>query len=123
MNEKKILLVDDKTDIGRVFEKALVRAGYVVRSAASGGEALEILKGEKIQVMFFDLNMPEMDGLELCRRVRKDFPMAMIHAVTGYSSLFPDPSSSASSKSVDRNTLLSAIAKAERSMLAMAKTP
>ena len=88
MKEKKILIVDDEEDIRKVFEKAFRRAGYAVRTAASGSEALEILKGDKIQVMFFDLKMPEMDGLELCREVRKDFPMAMIHAVTGYASLF-----------------------------------
>ena len=88
MKEKKILIVDDEADIRKVFEKVFRREGYTVRTAAGGREALELLKDDKIQVMFFDLKMPEMDGLELCREVRKDFPMAMIHAVTGYASLF-----------------------------------
>ena len=89
MREKKILIVDDEPDIRNVFQKALSRAGYTVSSAASGTDALEILKTEQILVMFFDLNMPEMDGLELCRRVRKDLPTALIYAVTGYASRFP----------------------------------
>ena len=88
MSEKKILIVDDEVDIRNVFEKAFSRAGYAVRSAASGSEALGILKAEEILVMFFDLNMPEMDGLELCRRVRNDLPMAKIYAVTGYASFY-----------------------------------
>lgn len=88
MSERKILIVDDEADIRNVFERAFSKAGYAVRSAASGEEALEILKGDKVQVMFFDLNMPGMDGLELCRRVRDDFPMAVIHAVTGYARVF-----------------------------------
>jgi CheY-like chemotaxis protein len=49
---------------------------------------LEILKNEKIYVMFFDLNMPGMNGLELCRRVKQEMPMAIVYAVTGYASLF-----------------------------------
>lgn len=88
MSTKKILIVDDEVDILNVFAKAFRGAGYTVSTAIGGREALDILQDEKIQVMFFDLNMPEMDGLELCRLVRKDFPMAMIHAVTGYASLF-----------------------------------
>jgi len=46
------------------------------------------LSKEKLQVMFLDLNMPGMNGVELCRKIRHDFPMAIIHAMTGYSSLF-----------------------------------
>ena len=88
MTEQAILIVDDEVDIRNVFEKAFRKAGYAVRSAANGQEALEILEGERVQVMFFDLHMPDMDGLELCRRVREDFPMAVIHAVTGYARVF-----------------------------------
>ncbi len=88
MSEKKILVVDDEEVIRDILEQAFSKAGYTVRSAESGEKALEILKDEKIQVMFLDLNMPEMNGVELCRKIRKDFPMAIIHAVTGYSSLF-----------------------------------
>ena len=71
-----------------LFEQAFSRAGYTVRSAEGAEEALEILKGEKIQVMFLDLNMPGMNGIDLCKVIRKDFPLAIIHAVTGYFSLF-----------------------------------
>ncbi len=88
MSNRKILVVDDEKAIRNLFEQAIRRDGYNVRTAESAEEALELLKGEKIQVMFLDLNMPGMNGIDLCKEIRKDFPMAIIHAVTGYSSLF-----------------------------------
>ena len=88
MSEKKILVVDDEEVIRSTFELAFSKKGYTVRCAERAEEALEILKDEKILVMFLDLNMPGMNGVELCRKIRKDFPVAIIHAVTGYSSLF-----------------------------------
>ncbi len=88
MSEKKILVVDDEEVIRSTFELAFGKKGYTVRCAESAEEALEILKDEKILVMFLDLSMPGMSGVELCRRIRKDFPMAIIYAVTGHSSIF-----------------------------------
>ncbi|MCD4720228.1 MAG: response regulator [Desulfobacula sp.] len=88
MIQNKILIVDDEKAITILMEQIFSRAGYEVKSAGSGEEALELLKKDKIQVMFLDLNMPGMDGIELCKAIRKDMPMAMIFAVTGYASLF-----------------------------------
>jgi DNA-binding response OmpR family regulator len=88
MGQNKILIVDDEKAIVSLMEQAFSRAGFEVRSAQSGEEALELLKQNRIQVMFLDLNMPGMDGIQLCKEIRKDMPMAMIFAVTGYASLF-----------------------------------
>lgn len=88
MGQHKILIVDDEKAIVSLMEQAFSRAGFGVKSAQSGEDALELLKQDRIQVMFLDLNMPGMDGIELCRAIRKDMPMAMIFAVTGYASLF-----------------------------------
>ena len=85
---KKILVVDDEAMILEVFHEALKRAGYSVVCARSGYEALEVLKEEKIEVMFLDLNMPGMDGVELCRTIRMSQPDAFIFAVTGYASFY-----------------------------------
>ena len=86
--ESRILVVDDEPLIQEVYETALSNAGYSVVTAGSGEEALRILKKEKINVMFLDLKMPGMDGLELCRKIRKSNPIACIYAVTGYASIF-----------------------------------
>ena len=88
MTGEMILVVDDEKDIRNMLEQAFAGVGYSVSTAASGEKALEILEQESIQVLFLDLNLPGMDGMELCRRIRKDRPMSIIFAVTGYASLF-----------------------------------
>ena len=88
MSEKKILVVDDEKAIISLMDQAFSRSGFIVAQAESAEAAIEILKQEKILVLFIDLNLPKMDGLELCKRVKKDNPISIIHAVTGYSSLF-----------------------------------
>lgn len=88
MNEKKILVVDDEVFIRDAFEMVFRQAGYTILLAESGEEALEILKEENIQLMYLDLKLPGMNGVELCRQIRKDHPIAIIYAVTGFSSLF-----------------------------------
>ena len=88
MNEKKILVVDDEPQVRDSFKLVLDMAGYTTYLAESGEDALEVLDKNNIQVMYLDLNLPGMNGLELCRRVRKHQPIAIIYAVTGYTSLF-----------------------------------
>lgn len=88
MSEKKILVVDDEVHVRDMLEQAFSKAGYTVRLAESAEETLDILKDDKIQVIFLDLKLPGMNGLKLCRKIRKEFPIAIIHAITGYASLF-----------------------------------
>ena len=88
MAKEKILIVDDETAIVGLLKVAFTKAGYEVFSAESAEDALEILKNEKIFVMYLDLNLPGMNGIDLCRRIKEDIPMAVIFALTGYASLF-----------------------------------
>ena len=88
MEKRTILIVDDEKAIVSLLEQVFARAGYKVLSAASGEKALKILENESVPVMFFDLNLPEMNGIELCRAVKKNMPMSIIFAVTGYASVF-----------------------------------
>ena len=83
---KKILVVDDEEAVRYLYDLALSDAGYVVFYAEGAEEALEVLSDENIDVMFLDLNLPDMSGIELCRRIRSDKPNAYIIAITGYSS-------------------------------------
>ena len=86
--DRKILVVDDEREILGGFEQALRNADYNVHCAESAEEALGVLNRENSQVMFLDLKLPKMDGVELCRQIRKDRPLAVIYAITGYPSLF-----------------------------------
>jgi CheY-like chemotaxis protein len=85
---RKILVVDDEKMIRDMLEKALGREGYTVICAENGEEALQILEKEQIFVMFLDLKLPGMNGLELCSHIRENFPMAVVYAITGYMSHF-----------------------------------
>ena len=84
----KILVVDDEQAIRKLLDKAFSKNGYDVSLAESAEKALEILKDENIQVMFIDLKLPGMTGIELCRQIRKENSIACIYAMTGYGSLF-----------------------------------
>ncbi len=67
---KHILVVDDEPQITRVLRTALSRHGYDIRVANDGETALEIMKDWSPDLVVTDLAMPNMDGLELCRRLR-----------------------------------------------------
>ncbi|MBN2810146.1 MAG: response regulator [Deltaproteobacteria bacterium] len=86
--KKRVLIVDDEKEIRDLFRRVLESAGYEVETAASGEEALEIIEKKKFPLLLFDLNMPGMDGIELCKRVRTLLPISIIFAITGYASLF-----------------------------------
>lgn len=85
---KEVLFVDDEELIREIFSDAFAASGYTVKLASTAEEALEMLRYDFCQVIFSDLNLPGMNGIELCKRVRKDRPTAILHALTGYASLF-----------------------------------
>jgi two-component system KDP operon response regulator KdpE len=71
MNEhRRILVVDDESQITRVLRTSLSSQGYDIRVANDGETALEIMKDWTPDLVITDLSMPNMDGLELCRRLR-----------------------------------------------------
>lgn len=67
---KHILVVDDESQITRVLRTSLTAHGYDIRVANDGETALEIMKDWSPDLVITDLAMPNMDGLELCRRLR-----------------------------------------------------
>ena len=69
---KKILVVDDVADDRLVAKIILERAGYVVVEAKDWKEALAIIKKGDLALVLLDLRMPEMDGLELLGKIRKE---------------------------------------------------
>jgi two-component system KDP operon response regulator KdpE len=68
--ERRILVVDDEPQITRVLRTALSSHGYIIRTAGDGDEALEVMREWTPDLLITDLAMPNMEGLELCRRVR-----------------------------------------------------
>ena len=68
---KKALLVDDSTTLLMSIEGVLKKAGWEVRTATGGREALAALASYKPDLIITDLNMPGMDGITLIREIRK----------------------------------------------------
>ena len=67
----KILVVDDEAQIIRVLRRSLTTHAYEVRTAADGQAALELFHDWNPDLVVTDLSMPEMNGMELCRAIRK----------------------------------------------------
>jgi two-component system NtrC family response regulator len=81
------LLVDDEPEILTLFSKVLAKKGYAVSTAPNGLEALKKLKVDQYSIVITDLKMPVMDGMELLKRVKKDYPEVEVLVLTGFGSI------------------------------------
>lgn len=81
---RKVLVVDDDPVVGKSFNRVLSQKGYVVITAQNAQEALNKLQEEEYDVVFTDIKMPGMDGLELTERVKAKRPWLPVVIVTGY---------------------------------------
>jgi CheY-like chemotaxis protein len=69
---RKVLLADDSTAVRKAVEAMLKPKGFQVLSAANGKEAMEQAKRARPDMILMDIDLPEGDGYEICRRIRKD---------------------------------------------------
>lgn len=75
---KKILVVEDEKDILQLVKLYLEKEGFRTIAATTGMEGLKLVKSDKPDLMVLDLMLPEMDGLEVCKRVRSAPETAML---------------------------------------------
>lgn len=87
MKSPKVLVVDDEPTVCRSCEKILSREGYAVRIAYSGRQALIMLGQEQFDIVFTDLKMAEMGGMELLEALRQRFPYIVPIVITGYATI------------------------------------
>lgn len=81
---KKILIVDDEAHIRMLIEQTLEELedeGVDFLSAENGEQALEIIQAENPQLVYLDVMMPKMNGMEVCRRVKKELGMDKVYIV------------------------------------------
>ena len=83
---RKVLVVDDDPVVGLSFNRVLSGKGYIVITAENGYDALAKLKAEKYDLVFTDLRMPGMTGVEVAEQVRARQPWTPVVMVTGYGS-------------------------------------
>jgi DNA-binding response OmpR family regulator len=77
-----VLLVEDEENLASLVQAYLEREGYSVVPVGSGAEALSALEQQPVRLVVLDLNLPDMDGLEVCRqiRARSSVPVVMLTA-------------------------------------------
>ena len=78
MTHSRILVVDDEPQLRRALKSTLSALGFVVAGAATGQEAMEMLRTVKFDLMLLDINMPGLDGIETCRVVRARSDMGIV---------------------------------------------
>lgn len=85
MNTKlQVLVIDDDAVVGRSFDRVLSGKGYEVSTALNGEQALETMENKNFDVVFTDIKMPGMDGLEVTERIKARCPWTPVVVITGY---------------------------------------
>lgn len=85
--EAKILVIDDELVICKSCEKIFRRAGHLVSTATSGREALQMLERESFDVVFTDLKMMDLGGMEVLQTVGQKYPSTVVVVITGYATV------------------------------------
>jgi len=85
MNTKlQVLVIDDDAVVGRSFDRVLSEKGYQVSTALNGEQALATMENKNFDVVFTDIKMPGMDGLEVTERIKARCPWTPVVVITGY---------------------------------------
>ncbi len=83
----KILVVDDEEGVRELCERVLKKKGYIVHLAENGAEALEILWNNKYNVAIVDLKMANVDGMEVLKAVKENYPETDVIIITGFGTI------------------------------------
>ncbi len=87
MEAIKLLMVDDEVDFLDTLLRRLKKRGFSVKGVKDGQEALSTLKCEPYDVVILDVKMPGMDGIEVLRRIKEDFPDVEVIMLTGHANV------------------------------------
>src|SRR3990167_9053953 len=84
---RRILLVDDETDTLDACMQILRKDGYQVETAVSAREAIQLLRSRPFDLAITDLKMPQVDGLELLKAIKRVDPELAVVMITGYATV------------------------------------
>lgn len=84
---KSLLIVDDQTGIRLLLDEVFRREGFVTRLAANGVEALQAVEDEIPGCILLDMKMPGIDGIEVLKRIKKNWPEIPVMMMTAYGEL------------------------------------
>ena len=86
----RILIIDDNREVLGTYRRMLEHAGYEVVVAADGKEGIKTFREELLDLVITDIIMPEKEGLETIRELKRDFPDVKIIAISGGGSAEPE---------------------------------
>ncbi|NIP18268.1 MAG: response regulator [Xanthomonadales bacterium] len=83
-DQANILIVDDEEVVCLSYFRSLAKADYQAKVARGGNEALRIMEQRPFDVVFLDLRMPDLDGIEVLKTIRQKWPECEVVIITGY---------------------------------------
>ena len=87
MNGSRIMAIDDENIVGKMIKTVFEQDGYTVETFLNPKAALTRLKEEKFDVVITDLKMKDMDGMEVLKTIKKDWPDTKVIMITAFASL------------------------------------
>lgn len=84
MIKGRILVIDDEDIVRTSCNRSLTPEGYEVKMARNGIDGMKMLENEKFDLVLTDLKMPDMDGIEVLRRIKVEWPQVEVIIITGY---------------------------------------
>jgi DNA-binding NtrC family response regulator len=83
-SKAQVLVIDDDAVVGHSFDRVLSQKGYDVHTALSGEEGLDDIAARNYDIVFTDIKMPGIDGIEVAERIRRKCPWTPVVVITGY---------------------------------------
>jgi two-component system nitrogen regulation response regulator NtrX len=87
MTNEKILIIDDEAGIRSSLHGVLEDEGYSIRTTSTGEKALEFLMAEEFDLVFLDIWLPEMNGIEVLKKIREQDKKIQVVMITGHGSV------------------------------------
>ena len=85
--QSHILVVDDEEALRNVLSSELSSSGYEVSTAGDGDEAIRAIQNKKFHLVLLDIKMPHVDGFEVLRFIKKNYPTLKVIMLTGFADL------------------------------------
>jgi DNA-binding NtrC family response regulator len=86
-DKSRILVVDDEDALRMVLSSELSSSGYDVATASDGDEAITVIQNKKFDLVLLDIKMPKVDGFEVLKFVKKNYPSMKVIMLTGFADL------------------------------------
>lgn len=81
---RQVLVIDDDAVVGRSFDRVLSAKGYDVKTVLNGEDALKDMEAKDYDLVFTDIKMPGMDGIEVAEQIKAKCPWTPVVVITGY---------------------------------------